>query len=229
MACAGQWGSPGAVPGAERSALRFQGGGKQPHAPFDEQQIVAAGLAHAFVGHYHQPRDGRLITYPGNLERLAFGETGDRGLVLAALSPDGIVTTRRHVLAQVGMYDLAIDVSGCRMVDDVRDVLAAELSGLPKDGPVRVARVSVTGDVAGELDITQADLITVPHDLDALVIGELRLRPVDDLEQIAGEATVGGEFVRMVRGAASLDDGDRDLVLIAGLRALSGRDDLQVV
>jgi hypothetical protein len=52
--------------------------------------------------------------------------------------------------------------------------------------------------VAGELDITEADLITVPQDLDALVIGKLRLRAADDLERIAGEATVRGEFVRMV-------------------------------
>jgi hypothetical protein len=215
--------------GAERAALHFQGGGKEPHAPFDGQQIAAAGLAHAFVGHYHQPRDTRLVTYPGNLERLAFGETGDRGLVLAALAPGGTVTTRRQVLARVGMYDLPVDVSGCRTVDVVRDALAAKLSGLPQDGPVRVARVFVTGDVAGDLDITEADLLTVPHDLDALVIGELRLRAADDLEQIAGEATVRGEFVRMVRGADGLDDADRELMLIAGLRALSGRDDLQVV
>lgn len=215
--------------GAERSWLRFQGQDKQPHAPFDELQIAAAGLAHAFVGHYHQPRDSGLITYPGNLERLTFGETGERGLVVATLAADGSVTARRHAVSRVGMYDVEVNADGCRTVDDVRDRLAAELARLPQDGPVRVARVAVAGEVDGDLDITEADLTTVPHELDALVLHAVRLRAADNLEQIAGEATVRGEFVRMVRAAAGLDDGDRELVLIAGLRALGGRGDLQVV
>lgn len=215
--------------GAERASLHFQGQDKQPHAPFDEQQVAAAGLAHAFVGHYHQPRDSALVTYPGNLERLTFGETGNRGLVLVTLASDGSVTTERQVLARVGMYDVPVSVDGCRTVDDVRDRLVVALADLPQDGPVRVARVAVAGEIAGELDITEADLTTVPHNLDALVLREVRLRAADNLEQIAAEATVRGEFVRMVRGTADLDDADRDLVLIAGLRALGGRGDLQVV
>jgi DNA repair protein SbcD/Mre11 len=215
--------------GAERGSLSFQGNDKQPHAPFDEQQIAASGLVHAFVGHYHKPRDSSLVTYPGNLERLTFGETGDRGLVIAALAPNGTMTTQRHVLARVGMYDVDVDASGCRTVDSVRDQLAAKLADLPEDGAVRVARVFVAGEVPTAVHITEADLTSVPHNLDALVIEELRLKAADDLEQIAGEATVRGEFVRMVRGAVDLDDADRELVLVAGLRALSGRDDLQVV
>jgi len=38
--------------------------------------------------------------------------------------------------------------------------------------------------VAGEIDITEADLITVPQDPDAPVIGKLQLRAADDLERI---------------------------------------------
>ena len=215
--------------GAERAWLPFQGKDKQPHAPFDERQVAAAGLAHAFVGHYHQPRDDGLITYPGNLEQLTFGEKGERGLVIALLADDGSVITRRHVLSRVGMYDVEVNADGCRTVDEVRGRLAAALAGLPKDGPVRVARVTVVGEAAGDLDITGADLTTVPHDLDALVLHAVRLRAADNLEQIADEPTVRGEFVRMVRAAADLDDDDRELVLIAGLRALGGRGDLQVV
>jgi DNA repair exonuclease SbcCD nuclease subunit len=215
--------------GAERASLYFQGQDKQPHAPFDERQIAAAGLVHAFVGHYHQPRDSALLTYPGNLERLTFGETGERGLVLATLAADGSVTTERQVLSRVGMYDVDIDADGCRTVDDVRDRLKAALADLPQDGPVRVARVGVSGEVDGDLGITEADLMTARGDLDALVVREVRLRSAGDLEQIAGETTVRGEFVRMVRAAGDLDDADRELVLLAGLRALSGRSDLRVV
>jgi hypothetical protein len=65
--------------------------------------------------------------------------------------------------------------------------------------------------------------------LDKLVIQRLELCPADDMDQIAAEPTVRGAFVQMVREAADLDEEDRELVLTAGLRALSGRGDLQVV
>jgi DNA repair exonuclease SbcCD nuclease subunit len=215
--------------GAERDTLSFQEEGKIAHAPFDAAQIAAAGLAHAFVGHYHQPRDTDLLTYPGNLEHLAFGETGERGLVLATVAADGTVTSERRALARVGMYDVTVDANGCGTVDELRGRLEAKLAELPQDAPVRVARVTVTGQVTGTLQVSQADLLTVPHSLDKLVIQRLDLQAADDLEQIAAEPTVRGAFVRMVRDDATLADEDRGLVLAAGLRALSGRGDLQVV
>jgi DNA repair protein SbcD/Mre11 len=215
--------------GAERGTLRFQEEGKIAHAPFDAGQIPAAGLAHAFVGHYHQPRDTTQLTYPGNLERLTFGESGERGLVIATVSADGSVTSQRHVLAQVGMYDVDVDADGCATVDEIRGRLEAQLAALPQDAPVRVARVTVSGQTAGPLYLSADDLTTVRHGLDKIVIQRVQLREADDLEQLAAEPTVRGAFVRMVREADGLDDYDRELILTAGLRALSGRGDLQVV
>ena len=48
--------------GAENSWFNEQGEGKQPYAPFDAIQIPEAGLAHAFLGHYHRPRDAERHT-----------------------------------------------------------------------------------------------------------------------------------------------------------------------
>jgi len=215
--------------GAERGAFRFQEEGKVAHAPFDVAQIGAAGLTHAFVGHYHQPRDTALLTYPGNLERLTFGETGERGLVIAAIDDDGSVTSQRHVLARVGMYDVSVEADGCATVDEVRSRLEAELAGLPQDAHVRVARVSIAGQTAGPLHVSPHDLTTVRHSLDKVVIHSVRLREADDLEQIAAERTVRGAFVRLVHEAAGLGEEDRELIVTAGLRAMSGRGDLRVV
>ena len=190
--------------GAERGTLHFQEEGKIAHAPFDEEQIAAAGLAHAFAGHYHQPRDTDLLTYPGNLERLAFGETGDRGLVIATVAADGLVTTQRDVLARVGMYDVDVDADGCGTVDEVRARLKTRLVELPQGAPVRAARVTVTGQAAGPLHMSREDLLTVSDGLDKLVVQRLELQAADGLEQIAAEPTVRGAFVRMVRENAQL-------------------------
>ena len=215
--------------GAERGTLRFQEEGKIAHAPFDEVQIAAAGLTHAFVGHYHQPRDTALLTYPGNLERLTFGEAGERGLVIATVGGNGSVATQRHVLAKVGMYDVFLDADGCATVDEVRGRLEARLAELPQDAPVRVARVTVAGQTAGPLHLSPDDLTSVRHGLDKIVIHRVQLRESEDLEKIAAEPTVRGAFVRMIREAGGVDEDDRGLILTAGLRALSGRGDLQVV
>ena len=59
---------------AERTALAAQGGDKQPHAPFDAADIERAGLAHAFLGHYHRPRDAARHTLSGQP-----GSAGVRG------------------------------------------------------------------------------------------------------------------------------------------------------
>src|SRR5262249_52197143 len=47
---------------SERGGLKHQGAGKVPHAPFDADQIVRAGLDHTFLGHYHVPRDAQRHT-----------------------------------------------------------------------------------------------------------------------------------------------------------------------
>ncbi len=77
--------------GSEQTSLPFQGGDKLPHSPFQARQIEAAGLDHAFVGHYHRPRHEARYTYPGNPEPLTFGEDGDRGCVLVTVHQEGSI------------------------------------------------------------------------------------------------------------------------------------------
>jgi hypothetical protein len=56
-----------------------------------------------------------------------------------------------------------------------------------------------------------------------------RLDVAYDIDALAGERTVRGQFVRDVRDAEDLSDEQRRRVLITGLRALDGRrQDLEV-
>jgi len=79
------------VHGSESSGLAWQGEDKRPHAPFSDDDVPAAGFAHALCGHHHRPSDGAHHTYPGNPEPLAFGEEGTRGAVVVDVDPDGTV------------------------------------------------------------------------------------------------------------------------------------------
>ena len=63
---------------------------------------------------------------------------------------------------------------------------------------------------------------------DAVQIRKSELHLAYDLEEIRGEPTVRGRFVEDVLGA-ELPDDEKRRVLRMGLRALDGRDDLEVL
>jgi DNA repair exonuclease SbcCD nuclease subunit len=206
---------------SERSWLTAQESGKQPHAPFDAAEIEAAGFAHAFLGHFHLPKDAERHTYPGNPDPLEFGETGERGVVLATVEADGHVTRERRTVAVSQVHDVEVTLDGCEHADDVRDRLAAAIGGLR--GSVRA---TLTGTVAPAVRVDGADLAALGPHLDGLVIRRDRVMVGYDLPAIAEEATVRGQFVRT---ALEIDDPDRRRrVILLGLRAFEDRADLEV-
>ncbi|HZV49157.1 MAG TPA: metallophosphoesterase [Candidatus Dormibacteraeota bacterium] len=207
--------------GSERSQP-LPAGGEEPHAPFDATEIPAAGLHHAFVGHYHLPRDAPFHTYPGNPAPLVFGEEGVRGAVVAVVGPDGAVRRERHRVATAGLHELTVDVTGCTSAQDVRDRAARLLAGLSG-----VARLTLKGDLDPRVDLRPADLGDLVPGLDLLPVRMEGLTPAYDLDAIAAEQTVRGQFVRDVM-ASDLDPELRRRVVVTGLRALDGRSDLEV-
>ncbi len=205
--------------GSEQGELTLQETGKIPHAPFRASQVRPSGLHHALVGHFHTPRDGADHTYPGNPEPLTFGETGDRGAVIVTVDESGSVTRERHRVAVSSVVDVVVNLDGATHAHEVRQRVGRTVAGM--DGTVRV---TLEGEVGPDVDVNLADL----KDLAAVV----RLGRVNvgyDLDLLAEERTVRGQFVRDVRGARDLTDEQRRKVLITGLRALDERrQDLEV-
>jgi len=207
---------------SESGALPFQESGKQPHAPFEAGEIAASGLAHAFLGHYHVARDGDRHTYPGNPDPLEFGESPGRGVVLATVSEDGAVTRERRNVAVSEVHDIEVALDGCEHSDDVRARLEAALAGLA--GSVRATLV---GELGPRVEVDVRDLRTLGAHLDGFLLNPGKLRVGYDLEEIAAQPTVRGQFVRDAGELA--DEERRRRVMLTGLRALDGRRDLEVV
>lgn len=208
--------------GSERRAFTAEARGKSPHAPFDSADIPRAGLHHALVGHYHTPQDAPGFTYPGNPDPLSFGEAGPRGAVMVTVGADGSIQRQRFEVAVTRACDLVLDVTGCASRGEVRARLEAQADGLGG-----VARVTVTGEMAPEIDLSPADLRAAVPSLDSLMVRFTDLHPGYDFEAIGREPSVRGQFVRDVL-EADLDAEERRRVLVTGLRALDGRDDLEV-
>lgn len=209
--------------GSEQGCFHSEEQGKQPYAPFRASEIQRSGLHFAFLGHHHAPRDEKYFTYPGNPEPLTFGEAGQRGVVTAAISPDGLVTTERHCVAVSDVFDVSITVNGCTSKQEIRSRVADALEN--RGG---YARVTLTGEMAPEIDIQEVDFEDVAPSLDSPpIIGFESLTIAYNLNQIGQEPTIRGQFVRDVQ-ASDLSPEERQRVIITGLRALDGRDDLEV-
>ncbi|MGZ6256237.1 MAG: metallophosphoesterase family protein [Candidatus Limnocylindria bacterium] len=209
------------VHASEKSALPFQESGKEPHSPFDAAELEAAGIAHAFLGHYHVARDRARYTYPGNPDPLEFGESEGRGVVLATIAEDGSVTRDRRTVAVSQVHDLTVALDGCHHLDDVRQRIAMAIA--PLAGSVRV---TLGGEIPADLPVDARALAQLGEHLDGFVVRTAGLLPSYDLEAIHAEATVRGEFARDTLKIT--DDDRRRRVLITGLRALEGRSDLEV-
>lgn len=209
--------------GSEDLGIDAEGERKIPHAPFREQQIPDSGLMHALVGHFHTPRDGRWHTYPGNPDPLTFGETGERGAVVVDVATDGTPNRTRHRVAVSHVSDIELDVSGASSMDDVLAIARGRLNGM--EGEVRVI---ISGEVDRHLDLQPADLAALATPSLYVVPRIERLDVAADLAALRDEPTVTGEFIRSVEADERLDEDERRKVLLAGLRALEGRGDLEV-
>ncbi|MBX6749245.1 MAG: metallophosphoesterase [Micromonosporaceae bacterium] len=205
------------APGGERA-----GESPQRHAPFRAEQIGAAGLHHALLGHFHTPRDAPDHTYPGNPEPLTFGETGDRGAVLITVDGSGSVQRQRHRVAATRLHDVTVDLDGVAHAEAVQDRVDAALAGVGG-----LVRVRLRGEVAPEVLVDPGRLRRPPA-VTAWVVRAGEVTYGYDLAALRAEPTVRGQFVRDVEADPALSDEMRRAVLLTGLRAFDGREDLAV-
>lgn len=211
--------------GSERGALVFQDEGKIPHAPFTAHQVEASGLAHVFCGHFHTAVDAERFTYPGNPEPLTFGERGavTRGLVVASIAADGSITRERFPVATTDVLDEEVDLTGCASATDIWTLVSERLAG--RTG---CARVTVTGELPPEVELSLRDLERCAPGLAAVIVRARSVSTAYDIESIRQEGTVRAQFVEDVLAAGLPQEVGRKIV-VTGLRALEGRADLEVV
>lgn len=198
--------------------------GQQPYAPFRAEQIEAAGINHALLGHLHTAKEAPSYTYPGNPDPLAFGERGlVRGAVVVTIHSDEKIEREWRRVAVTEAHDVEIDVTGCTTREEIRDQIRDALSGF-----AGYVRVHVRGEVEPSVELFPDDLRVIVPGIEAMVIDSDDVRVGYDLEAISKDPTVRGQFVRDVLGSVDVDDAEKDRILVTGLRALDGRSDLEV-
>ena len=150
--------------------------------------------------------------------RTASAEQSSRPSTLRGGSPESAT-----FVAQTAVHDIEIDVSGCTTQQQIRDNIAERVEGLGG-----FARLIVRGNVAPDIGFAESDLRDAMSAFSAVQIRLGALRTGYDVESLRVEPTVRGQFVADVLDAG-LDSAEERRVLTAGLRALEGRRDLEVL
>ncbi len=132
------------------------------------------------------------------------------------------MTQKRHRVAVTEVNDIDVDLTGVSHAGQVQDRVDDRLSGM-----TGIVRVRLGGEVGTDVDVRPDDLMRPQH-IEAWLVAAKDVRYGYDLDELADEPTVRGQFVRDVQAAADLTDEDRRRVLMTGLRAFDRRDDLEV-
>ena len=125
-------------------------------------------------------------------------------------------------ISKTVLHDVALDITGCTSGQEIRSRARDALEGL-----TGVARVTVSGELEPDVNFRADDVSDVATHLEAVVTRRGHLEVSYDVEALRLQPTVEGQFVRSVE-EADLEDDERRQVLVAGLRALHGRDDLEI-
>ena len=156
------------------------------------KDVENSGLHHLFLGHYHQPVEGILYTYPGSPHPLSSSERGCRGAVVAEVSARGTVHREWKAVANFPFHDFDLDVTGCMTRHEVRERLRGAVANLQG-----LARVTLSGELHSNLEFSLKELAEAGYSID-LSLRKGKLLPTLDLSTLAKEPTVRGQFVRDV-------------------------------
>lgn len=185
------------------------------------------GIDYLALGHLHNfrsfPLDQRgTAAYSGCLEGRGFDECGECGFVLLdADTSSGRVKSRFIPFAARSLYRVPCDVSGCVSDAEVYERMSASLLASPAQEKDLV-RLELTGGLeyscSPDPALVRAEWEDRYHYFDLVD----NTSPVVRSEDFLCDATLKGEFVRIVSAADDLEDKERAAILRCGLRALSG-------
>ncbi len=176
------------------------------------------------LGHIHSASSGKIdergfYAYPGCLEGRGFDETGVKGFILAE-AENGKVSAKFIENSIRKTDEFIVDVSGARDSYEAFKIAKNSIKADKKDLIRLVLKGEISFDNDGLKDETE-NLFSGEYYFVSVKDNTLRKF---DLEKIAGDLSLRGEFIRLVLSDEKLDDETKQKVISAGLKALSGRE-----
>ncbi len=181
------------------------------------------------LGHIHAYKEERLdgrgvYCYPGCLEGRGFDETGEHGFVLLDIDKDAHKIERTFVpFASRRLYEVPVDITGLNSTGDIIDKITITLSGEDIDSG-SLLKIVLTGDVDIEIEKDEEHIRKNFEDHFYYVKVSDETRYKVDYSDYALDASLKGEYVRMIQAAEDIAEADKPEVIRMGLMAIAGED-----
>jgi hypothetical protein len=162
-----------------------------------------------------------MHTYSGAPIAHELGNGVSGAAVLVTLADDGTIERELIELSSPALHDVEVDLTGAKSARDAvkrAGTHLAECSG--------IVRLRLTGRVVPDIVLQRDDFVRLVPSADELLL-DWEAEVDVDLDELAEEQTVRGQFVRDVLASRSLSDERQQRVLLTGLRALAGSDVLE--
>lgn len=195
--------------------------GKRAHCGFRPEDVERTGAAFALLGHYHGAKVSPRFAYPGSPEALDFSEAGEHHVLLLDVGENGV----RPELLPFGRVRYAterLDVSAATTSDDIRAAVCAMGDG------ESIVRITLDGQLQPEVDLDVRALYNACAERFRFLDLVDRTEPAYAYDELAGESTTKGAFVRLMQARIAASTGDErevaELALRLGLQAFERRE-----
>ncbi|WP_242871831.1 metallophosphoesterase family protein [Butyrivibrio hungatei] len=181
------------------------------------------------LGHIHEYQEGSLpprgkYCYCGCLEGRGFDECGKHGFVVLDIDEGDFTYNTEFIdFAKRHLYEIPVDISDCKTNADIRGKIDAAI-GLQKSETKDLLKIVLTGDI-------EVDCEKNTEYLAKILLERFYFAKVKDKTKIAVDyndyeldASLKGEFVRIVKGDESLTEEEKAEIIRCGFQALNGED-----
>ncbi len=187
------------------------------------------GIDYLALGHIHAYKKEQLdargtYCYPGCLEGRGFDECGEHGFVLVDVEQETGKMTHEFVpFATRTLYEVPVDVTACMTTVQIAAQIEKTLQNIQCENSSLV-KIILTGavDVACEKD-TEHLLARFKSQFYFVKIYDETTLKIEVTDYML-DASLKGEFVRMVMNDSALSEEDKKVIIRYGLQAISGEE-----
>ncbi len=181
------------------------------------------------LGHVHEYQEGDLpprgkYCYCGCLEGRGFDECGKHGFVLLDINEDDFTCKTEFIdFAKRHLYEISVDISDCKTNTDIRGKIDSAI-GAQKSEIKDLLKIVLTGDIDVDCEKNTEYLAKILMEGFYFAKVKDKTKIAVDYNDYELDASLKGEFVRIVKGDASLTEEEKAEIIRCGFQALNGED-----
>ncbi len=204
-------------------------GSKDRAEVIDINRLKNKSIDYLALGHIHEHKTGLLpprgeYCYPGCLEGRGFDECGEHGFELLDIDVNEKRINHKFIpFAKRRLHSVKTDISGVMTTYEIIELVKETLDSLQIPSKDMV-KICLTGsvDVECEKDAEQVRAGFEREYFFVRVKDETSIAV--DYEAFARDASLKGEFVRLIKADEGLDDMRKSEIIRCGIRALAGEE-----